>query len=110
MKTEFPLSKFENEYIYSILPNIILHIKSINNSIANLYFTNELNHKIDIPSEILLYSYIRGNKNQKYIEYPTEENTYLLYSNYNYDIKYNGYNVLHIKSKISWDIIINNDF
>jgi hypothetical protein len=105
MKTVFPFSKIKNEYIYSIFPNIILHIKTITHSFTILYFTDELNNIIDVPNDILVYSYIRGNKNKKYIEYPTEKNTYVLSSTDNYDIKYNGYNVLHIKSKISWDII-----
>jgi hypothetical protein len=46
-----------NAYTYSISENVVIHIDTINNSVASLYFTNKSNEKINIPSGIVVYEY-----------------------------------------------------
>jgi hypothetical protein len=99
METTFNFSKHNMEYIYSLHPKseIILHIKQKNNSIASLYFTNQLNEKIDIPCDFIVY------KNKK-IQYPNETNDYTLYWSKNYDIVYNGETLYNIRNERKWTI------
>ena len=56
METTFEFLKPSMEYIYSLHPKseIILHIKRITIDTASLFFTNQLNQKIDIPSDFIL--------------------------------------------------------
>jgi hypothetical protein len=99
METIFNFSNSKTEYIYSLHPKseIILHIKRKNNSIASLYFTNQLNETIDIPSEFFVYQ----NKNA--ID-PTERYEYTLYWKKNYDIVYNGETLYNIRNERTWTI------
>jgi hypothetical protein len=99
METTFNFSNNNTEYIYALHPKseIILHIKQKNNSIASLYFTNQLNCKIDIPSDFIVYQ-------NKKIEYPNETNDYTLYWNKNYDIVYNGETLYNIRNERKWTI------
>ena len=99
METTFDFSNHNTEYIYSLHPKskIILHIKQKNNSVASLYFTNELNNRIDIPSEFIVY------QNKKII-HPHEMNNYILYWRKNYDIVYNGETLFNIRNEKKWTI------
>ena len=101
METTFDFSNSNNktEFIYSLHPKseIILHIKQKNYSFASLYFTNQLNDKIDIPSSFKVY------KNKK-ILYPNETNDYTLYCNANYDVVYNGETLYNIRKERKWTI------
>ena len=94
METIYDFSNPNTEYIYSLHPKseILLHIKRQSNSTANLYFTNQLNTKIDIPSEfILIY------KSRKLL--PTENNEYHLKWEKDYDIVYNGETICNIRTE-----------
>ena len=99
MEITFNFSNQQTEYIYSLHPKskIILHIKLKNNSKANLYFTNQLNNKIDIPSHFIVYQ-------NKKIQYPNESNDYTLYWCKNYDIVYNGETLYNIRNERKWTI------
>ena len=46
MTTSFNFTSMSNKYIYSVNSKIILHIKTVNNSTACLYFTDELHNKL----------------------------------------------------------------
>jgi len=96
-------SEYNTEFIYALhlKSQIILRISRINNSTASLYFTNQLNEKIDIPSEFLV---INQNKKQKQIQCPNETNDYTLYCRKNYDIVYNGETLFNIRNKKEWTI------
>jgi len=98
METIYDFSNPNTEYIYSLHPKseILLHIKRQSNSTANLYFTNQLNTKIDIPSEFfLIYKSIIKN----IIQLPTGNNEYRLKWERDYDIVYNGETICNIRTE-----------
>jgi len=99
METTFKFLDKNMEYMYALNRNstIILHIKRKNKSIASLYFTNQINNKIDIPAEFIIY---QGEK----IEEPNETNDYTLYWRNNYDIVYNGETLYNIRNERTWTI------
>ena len=100
METTFNFNKHNIEFIYSLHPKseIILHIKRKNNSVATLYFTNQLNEKIDIPSEFIVLQ-------DKEILHPNEEtDDYTLYWKKNYDIVYDGETLYNIRNERTWTI------
>jgi len=99
METTFHFSNPNMEYIYALHPKsqIILHIKRKNNKVATLYFTNQLNEKIDIPPEFFVYQ----NNN---IQNPNETNDYTLRWNKNYDVVYNGETLYNIRNERTWTI------
>ena len=101
METTFNFSNDNpnTEFIYALHPKskIILHIKRKNNSSATLYFTNQLNEKIDIPSDFFVYR----NHN---ILLPNETNDYTLYWRKNYDVIYNGETLYNIRNDRTWTI------
>jgi hypothetical protein len=99
METIFNFSNPKAEFIYSLHPKseIILHIKRKKNAIASLYFTNQLNERIDIPSEFFVYQ----NRN---VVAPTERYEYTLYWKKNYDIVYNGETLYNIRNERTWTI------
>jgi hypothetical protein len=107
METTFNFSDPTTEYIYSLHPKseILLHIKRNTKSMATLYFTNQLNIKIDIPSDFTIYQNTK-NKNRKIIKYPNENkmDEYTLYWNRNYDIVYNGETLYNIRNEKTWTI------
>jgi hypothetical protein len=84
METTFHFANYNTEFIYSLHPKseIILHIKRKNNSSAILYFTNQLNENIDIPSEFFVYT------NKQTLLPNDETNYYTLYWRKDYDIVY----------------------
>ena len=100
METTFNFSYKNTEFLYSLHPKseIILHIKRKNKNSARLYFTNQLNERIDIPPEFIVF---QNNE----IKTPNEANNeYILYSRKNYDIMYNGETLYNIRSEQTWTI------
>ena len=99
METTFNFTNNNTEYIYSLHPKskIILHIKRKNNSSASLYFTDQLNIKINIPSDFMVLA-------NKKIQEPNETNDYTLYWRKNYDIVYNGETLYNIRNERTWTI------
>jgi hypothetical protein len=99
METTFNFSNPNMEYIYSLHPKseIILHITRIDTVSAYLYFTNNVNTKINIPSDFIVYN------NKKIIE-PNETNDYTLFWSKNYDIVYNGETLYNIRREKTWTI------
>lgn len=99
METTFNFSNRTMEYIYSIHPKseIFLHIKRKNNSISSLYFTNQVNEKIDIPDNFIVY------QNKKIIQ-PNETEDFTLFWRKNYDIVYNGETLFNIRNERQWTI------
>ena len=102
METTFNFSNANTEFIYSLHPKseIILHIKRKNNSSATLYFTNQLNEKINIPSDFKVYK----NNNMNTLLHTNETNDYTLYWRKNYDIIYNGETLYNIRNEKTWTI------
>jgi hypothetical protein len=101
METIFNFSNEDTEFIYALHPKseIILHIKRKSKSVACLYFTNQLNNRIGIPSEFIVY------QNNNIIK-PDNENSegYTLYWSKNYDIVYRGDTLYNIRPERSWTI------
>jgi len=108
METIYNFSDSTTEYIYSLHPKseIILHIKRITIDTASLFFTNQLNQKIDIPSDFILF------KNGKILKLETNAlhhfsalemrkgvKEYQMYWRKNYDIVYNGDTICNIRPK-----------
>lgn len=87
------------DHIYSLHPKskIILHIKRKNKKSASLYFTDQLNMKINIPSDFMVLT------NSK-IQEPNETNDYTLFWSKNYDIIYNGETLYNIRNERTWTI------
>jgi hypothetical protein len=101
METIFNFSNQNTEFIYALHPKseIILHIKRKSKSAAILYFTNQLNKKIDIPSEFIVYKNDDILKPDNLIH-----NDYTLYWNKNYDIVYRGDTLYNIRHQRTWTI------
>jgi hypothetical protein len=102
METTFNFSNRNTEFIYALHPKsqIILHIKRKNNKVARLYFTNQLNEKIDIPPEFVIYQ----NSNIKNPNETDETDEYTLYWNKNYDVVFNGVTLYNIRNERTWTI------
>jgi len=100
METTFNFSNKNMKFIYSLHPKseIILHIKRKNKNSARLYFTNQLNEKINIPSDFIVY------ENENTLEPNDETDEYILFSRRNYDIMYNGETLYNIRSEPIWTI------
>ena len=105
METIFNFSNKDKdtEFIYALHPKseIILHIKQNNNSSATLYFTNQLNEEINIPSEFIVY---KNYNNMNTLLHPNETNDYTLFWRNNYDIVYNGETLYNIRNNRTWII------
>ena len=101
METIFNFSNEDTEFIYALHPKseILLHIKRQSNATATLYFTNQLNNRIGIPSEFIVY------QNNNIIK-PDNENSegYTLYWSKNYDIVYRGDTLYNIRPERTWTI------
>ena len=104
METTFNFNNDDTEFIYSLHPKsqIILHIKRKNNSSASLYFTNQLNEKIDIPYEFIVYKH--HNYMNTLLRPNEETENYTLYWKKNYDIVYNGETLYNIRNERTWTI------
>lgn len=100
METTFNFSNTNTEFIYSLHPKseIILHIKRKNNSIATLYFTNQLNETIEIPSEFIVF------QNNDIVKPDNNRNDYTLFWRKNYDIVYKGETLYNIRKERRWTI------
>ena len=107
METTFNF-KQDTEFIQVLFPksDIFLHIERINNSKASLYFTNQLNEKIDIPSGFIVYRIKKTDSEDSHLElYPNEtNNNYILYWRKNYDIVYYGSTIHNIRNEKKWTI------
>ena len=100
METIFNFSNKNAKFLYSLHPksHIILHIKRKNKNSARLYFTNQLNEKINIPSEFIVY------ENENILEPNDETDDYILYWHNNYDIVYDGETLYNIRNEKTWTI------
>lgn len=100
METIFNFLKDDTEYIYALHPKseIVLHIKRTSDWNAKLFFTNQLNNRIDIPSDFIIYH------NDEVVEPTKRRNFYTLSWWKNYDVVYNGETLYNIRSEKTWTI------
>ena len=96
----FDFTNTDNEYIFNMGSNIILHIKRSNHSVAVLYFTDEMSNKINIPDDIVVYTYT----NKKIIQKAIKQDYPLCWTD-NYTIEYKQIQILSINSQRKWNII-----
>jgi hypothetical protein len=102
METEFDFTK-DNHFTMNIGPKMILHIvKQTFHSTAVMYFTDEMNKKINIPRGIVVYDNLDIIEPYNIAMYNQE---FHLYWTENYMIEYNKTEILYLKSQRKWDII-----
>ena len=102
METTFDFTKTENEYIYNINSTTILHIKKINNSVASLWFTDEMSNKINIPNGIIVYTY-DYQTNEKIIQNLNGQDYFLCWTD-DYIVELNKNVLINIKNQRKWNI------
>jgi hypothetical protein len=102
----FDFTKIDNEYIYNIDSNMILHIKRTNYSVAVLYFTDKMSNKINIPNEIIVYTYDYQDTNKKMIQKVITQDYALCWTD-NYTIEYKKIEILSLNSQRKWNMIKN---
>ena len=106
----FDFTNADNEYIYNMGSNMILHIKRSNHSVAVLYFTDEMNNKINIPEDIVVYkdivicTYDCHDTPKKSIQKTIKQDYPLCWTD-NYTIEYKKIEILSLNSQRKWNII-----
>ena len=100
----FDFTKSDNHYMYNINLNTILHIKRLNHGVALLYFTDVMKNKINIPIDIVVYTYNYLYKNEKIIQKSIDENYPLCYTD-NYTIEYKKIEILSLHNQRKWNIL-----
>jgi hypothetical protein len=100
----FDFTKTDNEYVYNMGSNMILHIKRINHGVAVLYFTDELNNKINIPDGIKVYTFDYQDTIKKIIQKPIKQDYPLCWTD-NYTIEYKQIEIVSVNSQRKWKII-----
>lgn len=103
MESTFDFNTYNNEYIHNVDLQTILHIKRISHSVAMLYFTDEMNNKIDIPNDTIVYTYDYENDNKILIK-PITQYFPLCWTD-DYTIIINKKILLDIKKQRKWNII-----
>ena len=98
MKTTFEFENSNSEYTYNVNFNINLHIKRINNAVAILYLTDEMN----VPNNILVYTYDYTN-NKRVLLNPIKQEYALCWTD-NYEIELNNNILINIKNQRKWNI------
>lgn len=101
-QTSFNFTNATNVYTYNISENVVIHIDTINNSIATLYFTNKHNEKINIPSGLVVYEYDFQTKEK--VSLKSRQQQFALCWSDNYTIKLDNKIILDIKNERKWTI------
>ena len=102
--TTFSFTSTCESFIKKINPDTILHIEQTSNSIACLYFTNRSDSKINIPDNIVIYTYDYQTK-ERVILNPIDNKNYVLCWTDNYDIKMDNEVLWLLRNRRKWDII-----
>lgn len=100
----FDFRKIDNEYLYNISSNVVLHIKRINYGVVILYFTDEVNNKINIPDSVIVYTYDYEDINKKIIQKAIKQDYPLCWTD-NYIIEYNKIEILSLHNQRTWNIV-----
>jgi len=102
METTFDFTTIDNEYMYNMNSTTIIHIKRINNSVAILYFTDEMSNKINIPNDILVYTF-DNQTNKKMIQNASNQYYPLCWTD-DYIVELHKNVVINIKNQRKWNI------
>jgi hypothetical protein len=90
-------------FIFMISPTIVLHIDQNNFDFAALYFTNEQNNRINIPTEIEVYLN-EDEYSKKTIQPSIKQLMYPLCWRDNYVVEWNNKMIVNIKNQRKWTI------
>jgi len=103
METTFDFTTTDNKYFYNMNSTNILLIKRINHSVAVLYFMDEMNNKIDIPDNIVIYTY--DYQTNKKIILNAIRQAYLLCWTDDYIVEFDKIELIKINNQRKWNII-----
>ena len=104
MTSTFSFTTPDCEYIHKISPSVVLHLYRTNHAVAILYFTDEMNNRINIPRGLVISSK-DFQTNKQTIQKPMED-IYALCWTDDYVVEFNDKLVLDIKNKRVWDITL----
>jgi len=88
-----------SNFLYNVTNNIKLNIVKLTFGYSLLYFTDENNIKINIPSNIIVYEYGYNKNIYKIILNKINNEFFHLFCDNNYKIEYNNNLILDIKSR-----------
>lgn len=108
MKSTFDFFNPKQEYFYEINPEIILCIKRISHSVAHLYFIDNCENRINIPTNLSIYSFDFQNISKRVLLEPIQQE-YLLCWTENYEIEWSGEIKMVFQSQRQWDILYDNN-
>ena len=100
----FDLTKTDNEHMYTMSSNMILHIKRMNHGVAVLYFTDNMSNKINIPEDIVVYTYDYQDTNKKIVQKAIQQDYPLCWTD-NYTVEYKKIQILSLNTQRAWNII-----
>ena len=101
----FHFTKTDNELMYTMGSNMILHIKRMNHGVAVLYFTDDMSNKINIPEDIVVYTYDYQDTNKKIVQKAFKQDYPLCWTD-NYTVEYKKIQILSLNSQRAWNIIL----
>lgn len=104
MTSTFTFITSGSDYIYKINSNLVLRLYRNNHSFAKLEVRDEMDNKINIPPEIIIYT--KNYQNKEYVVHPPIGNIYALSCRDDYQIEFNKNLILHIKNNRFGDITI----
>lgn len=78
-------------FVYPIDDNINIHIEHINDNISCIWFTNNNKEEENIPNELILY-----NLEDKIVNPFRNTQSYAIYKDGNYKIKYNNKTIINL--------------
>ena len=102
----FDFNTTENDYHfhYIVDKNIIMHLIRINHAVACIYFTDKDFNETLVPQGIQIYSFDFQNTSQKILISPIEITKYVLCWTDNYEIEFNGKQIMCIENQRTWNI------
>ena len=103
METAFDFTMTGMKCVYNISSNTNVCIERMTHSVAALYFTDEHNNKINIPDNIVVYTYDYQNTQKKVVQ-DYIDNTYHLCWTDSYTIEFNKTILINIKNQRKWVI------
>lgn len=104
METILEFENSNSEFTYNVNSNVNLHIKRINHGVSILYFTDEMNNKMNIPHDILVYTYDYGD-NKSVLLNPIKQDYALCWTD-DYEIELNKNILINIKNQRKWNITL----
>ena len=91
------------EYFYDHDSNVHLYIKRINHSVAVLYFIDEMNNKINIPDDVVVYTTDYQDCKKRVIINPIDEYYHLCWTD-DYTVELNKKVLINVKNQRKWII------